>query len=179
MRHMRQTASVHLHAQVMKPEFKWQTVTGSDYGRAIRWARAQPNLADMLAKKHEAEISVERAKLNLRLAMSKLEDAALDEQLSRARVIISVVETEWGIEPGAILSRSRLRSVAEARFVAMFCSRELTALTLRQIGYLFGRGIHGVVYALATTRDMIDTNPRFAGRVERMREQLTIKREVA
>lgn len=60
--------------------------------------------------------------------------------------IIYVVAEHYGISPSELLSRSRVKSVAEARSVAYALARDITPTSLPEIGDVFGRD-HSTVMA--------------------------------
>lgn len=53
--------------------------------------------------------------------------------------IIYVVAEHYGISPSDLLSRSRMKTVAEARCVAYALARDLTRSSFPEIGDVFGR----------------------------------------
>jgi len=56
--------------------------------------------------------------------------------------VIEVVAAEYGVQPGALKSRSRSRVVSAPRQVAMFLVREVTHMSYQEIARLFGRREH-------------------------------------
>jgi chromosomal replication initiator protein len=66
--------------------------------------------------------------------------------------IIYVVAEHYGISPSDLLSRTRLKSVAQARAVAYALARDITPTSFPEIGDVFGRDhttIMAVVQELA------------------------------
>jgi len=59
--------------------------------------------------------------------------------------IQEIVADHYGISTGAIKGKRRLASIALARQVAIYLSRELTRLSLKEIGKLFGGRDHSTI----------------------------------
>jgi chromosomal replication initiator protein len=59
--------------------------------------------------------------------------------------ILEVVQEYYSLKPKELLSRSKVRYIAQARQLAMYLARELTALSLEQIGVRFGGRDHSTV----------------------------------
>ena len=73
-------------------------------------------------------------------------------------------------------SKTRKREVVVARQVAMHFAKEYTDLSLKSIGYHFGKRDHStVIHALSTVSDMMDTDRRFLSNIEEMENKLKVK----
>ncbi len=80
--------------------------------------------------------------------------------------IITVVAERFGVRPEALCGQRRTRTVALPRQVAMYLTRQLTDLSLVEIGRLFGGRDHTtVLYACEKVAGMIAADPSFAERV--------------
>ncbi|MDL2219481.1 chromosomal replication initiator protein DnaA [Ruminococcaceae bacterium OttesenSCG-928-O06] len=77
--------------------------------------------------------------------------------------ITSEVARTYNVSPEDIRSRKRNANISTARMVAMFCVREITGISMEEIGTQFGGRDHStVVYACNTisTRQQADTHMR-------------------
>ena len=118
----------------------------------------------------------------LTLEMAK---AALDEFLDLggqpssggvgARNIIDIVLTHYGVEERDLLSAKKVRTVVRARQVGMYLARQLTPLSLTQIGTLFGGRDHTtVLYALKRIEESLGTDSCLRSDIETIRSRLSV-----
>jgi len=96
---------------------------------------------------------------------------------NRPRLSMETIQSEvsrfYGIELEDLLSESRNQSVAYPRQVAMFLIRELTNLTLQQIGSGFGRKDHGtVIHAMNKIQKILHTDDWEAQRIKDLKKRL-------
>lgn len=96
---------------------------------------------------------------------------------NRPRLSMETIQSEvakfYGIELEDLLSESRNQSVAYPRQVAMFLIRELTNLTLQQIGSGFGRKDHGtVIHAMNKIQKILHSDDWEAQRIEDLKKRL-------
>lgn len=87
------------------------------------------------------------------------------DQLSPER-ILAVVSERFAVKPEALSGKRRTRSVALPRQVAMFLLRQLTDLSLTEIGRMFGGRDHTtVIYACSKVSAMAAADTAFAEKV--------------
>jgi chromosomal replication initiator protein len=87
------------------------------------------------------------------------------DQLTPDRVIALVAE-RFGVRPDAMCGKRRTRNVAMPRQVAMYLMRQVTDLSLVEIGRMFGGRDHTtVMYACDKVGLMITTDPPFADKI--------------
>ena len=90
--------------------------------------------------------------------------------------IIEKVCSEFGLMDMVVKSASRRPSVAECRSVAMYFIRELTNLSLSEIGMLFEKRSHSTVnYSVKKIEKAIKTDPILSQTIESLRNELTKK----
>jgi chromosomal replication initiator protein len=88
-------------------------------------------------------------------------------------VIQQAVAAEWGVTPDGLQSKTRTKTLTVPRQVAMWLCRELLALQLVEIGGAFGGRDHStVIHSLERALAMMDEDPRFRARVEKVRGML-------
>lgn len=68
--------------------------------------------------------------------------------------ILQAVAGEYGVTVDEIISRSRLRDIAEARQMAMYLIREVLDYTPDRIGEAIGRNRVTVIYAIQKIADL-------------------------
>jgi chromosomal replication initiator protein len=87
--------------------------------------------------------------------------------------IQQVVAREWGVTPEGLKSKTRTKTLAVPRQVAMHLMRELLGLQLVEIGSSFGGRDHStVIHSLDRVSVMIGEDEAFAARVARVRGML-------
>jgi chromosomal replication initiator protein len=87
------------------------------------------------------------------------------DQLTPERIVALVAE-RFGIKGEALFGQRRTRSVALPRQVAMYLLRQLTELSLVDIGRVFGGRDHStVIYACEKVGTMVATDNEFAERI--------------
>lgn len=80
--------------------------------------------------------------------------------------ILTVVAERFGVKPEAMCGSRRTRTIAGPRQVAMYLTRQLTDLSLGEIGRLFGGRDHTtVLYACEKVATLIQTETSFADKI--------------
>jgi chromosomal replication initiator protein len=89
---------------------------------------------------------------------------ALDASLSRRRPaigldrIVEVVCAHYGVKPGDLKSAKRTKSVSLPRQIVMYVARQVTTLSLEEIGDYFGGRDHTtVLYAVQRVHDFVES----------------------
>lgn len=81
--------------------------------------------------------------------------------------ITSEVARTYNVSPEDIRSRKRNASISTARMVAMYCVREITGISMEEIGSQFGGRDHStVVYACNTIQTRLQTDTHMRETVE-------------
>jgi len=87
------------------------------------------------------------------------------DQMTPERILALVAE-RFGVRAESLCGQRRTRTIAMPRQVAMYLTRQLTDLSLVEIGRLFGGRDHTtVIYACDKVAGMITADPSFAERV--------------
>ncbi len=87
--------------------------------------------------------------------------------------IIAAVSDLYQIDAAVLKSRARTRNVSQPRQVAMYLARELTSLSLSEIGAGFGGRDHTtVMFALRVTEDRLKQDTSLAGTIARLKDRL-------
>jgi len=114
-----------------------------------------------------AVASLSHQEITLELADEVLQQYADAEpdQLTPER-ILTIVAERYAIRTDAICGLRRTRSVALPRQIAMYLTRQLTDLSLSEIGRMFGGRDHTtVMYACTRVGDMITADSAFADKI--------------
>jgi chromosomal replication initiation ATPase DnaA len=97
-----------------------------------------------------------------------------DEEL--ARMITETVCLHFGTNTPAVYSPSRTRTVSNARFVALYLLRELTGLSVLQIGKMFNRDHSSVTHACQTIEKRLEVETDLQDDIEAIKNKITQKR---
>jgi chromosomal replication initiator protein len=102
---------------------------------------------------------IHRAPLDLataRLALENLSDACRPTGITTIAQILQAVQEYYQIRPKDLLSRSKIRSLVYARQMGMYLARQLTSMSLQEIGMHFGGRDHTtVLYSTARIEKML------------------------
>lgn len=126
-----------------------------------------------IAQLHQSPLTLEMAKG----ALDEFLDLGRDHPAAGvgAQSIIDVVLDHYEMEPKDLLSAKKVRTIVRARQVGMYLARQLTPLSLTQIGTLFGGRDHTtVLYALRRIEKSLPGDHRLRSEVETIRSRLSI-----
>ena len=124
-----------------------------------------------------AQASLNRKEIDLELAKQTLKNIVqeIDTEVN-IDYLQKFVCDYYNISLDLMKSKTRKREVVVARQVAMYFAKEYTDLSLKSIGYHFGKRDHStVIHALSTVSDMMDTDQRFFNTIEDMQGKLKVK----
>lgn len=89
--------------------------------------------------------------------------------------VLAIVAAEFGLTEREMLARSRDFRLWKPRMAAMYYARLLTSCSLPELGRVFGRSHTTVLRAFRRCRQMIDQDPTWAARMDRLLVQLVEK----
>lgn len=108
-----------------------------------------------------------------------VQEALADYIREHARRPIDVMDVQkyvaqaYGVPPESLRGKRRTNSVAHARQVAVFLTKELTDLTVVEIGRRFGNRDHStVLHAVKKVRQLMTEEPEVKVRIEQMKHEL-------
>ncbi len=85
----------------------------------------------------------------------------------------AAVSAEYGFDRDALVGAGRSASIAQARHVAVYLTRELSDLSLPEIGRSFGGRDHSTILnSIRRIEGLVERDPVLAGRVEALRHDL-------
>ncbi|MFK7899275.1 MAG: chromosomal replication initiator protein DnaA [Cyclobacteriaceae bacterium] len=124
-----------------------------------------------------AQASLNKKEIDLTLAKYTLKNIIQEtDREVNIDYIQKFVCDYYNISLDLMKSKTRKREVVVARQVAMYFSKSYTDLSLKSIGYHFGKRDHStVIHALTTVNDMMDTDTRFNGNIQEMQNKLSMK----
>ena len=126
-----------------------------------------------IARLHHSPLTLEMAKA----ALDEFLDLGHDNPAGGvgSENIIEVVLDHYGMEAADLLSAKKVRTIVRGRQVGMYLARQLTPLSLTQIGSLFGGRDHTtVLYALRQIEKKLSTDQGLRSEVESLRSRLSI-----
>lgn len=114
--------------------------------------------------------------VNLELAQNVLRDI-IDPNVKQEitpQFIIQVVAEHYGISELDLVGTKRTKELATARQVAMYLCREMTEVSLQQIGSHFGGKDHTtVLYAIKKISTEVEDNPDTSGTVTVLKKKIS------
>ncbi|MDX1418850.1 MAG: chromosomal replication initiator protein DnaA [Rubricoccaceae bacterium] len=118
---------------------------------------------------HGREIDLEMAREGLRDLVKEARPSLTVEEIQR------VVCDYLKIPEDLVRARTRKREVVQARQIAMWFSKDLTAHSLKTIGLHFGGRDHStVIHGVQSVNDQMDTDPAFRETIEAIRKKLDL-----
>lgn len=134
---------------------------GRDVGAELRALEAEKaQLLRVLALRDEV------AKLRVRAARA-FAQVSKDPQVTLA-VLVELVASRTGVSRAQIMGRKRPQAVADARHIVCHLARELTELTLEDIGEVFNRDHGTVLHSVQVVANRCDTDAAFAALVREL-----------
>jgi len=124
-----------------------------------------------------AQASLNRKEIDLELAQATLKNI-VTEDVTEINIdyIQKFVCNHYNISLDLMKSKTRIREMVVARQVAMYFCKKFTDLSLKAIGYSFGKRDHStVIHAISTVNDMMDTDQRFFNTIEELHAKLKSK----
>jgi len=119
--------------------------------------------------------SLVKSEINIDVAKEALKDivSAAKTRVINSDVIIDVVSRYFGLKPEDFKSKKRNRDVAFPRQIAMYLCRELTDMSLPQIGNEFGGRDHTtVMHAFAKITESINLNYEVRRTIEELKRNI-------
>lgn len=102
-------------------------------------------------------------------------DAQRPEAKAVVRQAIATVAKHFALSMAEVKGKSRQQTTVEARSLAMYLSRELTDLTLAQIGRLFGNRDHTtVLHAYRKIATLVGSDAATARLVQELKDQIAV-----
>ncbi len=124
--------------------------------------------------KHK-EISIELAREALRDKLRPISENSehLTSPTLTIQTIQQLVAQEWGVTAEALRSKTRTKALTIPRHIAIFLTRDLLGIQLIEIGNAFGGRDHStVIHSIDKTKEILDTNPVYKTRIQKIRQQL-------
>jgi len=87
--------------------------------------------------------------------------------------IQQLVAQEWGVTAEALRSKTRTKALTIPRHIAIFLARDLLGTQLIEIGNAFGARDHStVIHSIKKTAEILEANPNYRVRVNKLRIKL-------
>ena len=166
-----------LLADIQVPEFETRIAIIKRKAESLNFDIPQP-VAEYIAKQLKNNIRqlegavkklrafhmLENKPINVATAQAAISDIINDSQptpVTVDRIIEEVARTYGNVTPEDIRSQKRNASISEARQISMYIVREITGLSMVEIGQTFGGRDHStVVYATNKVEERMQKDPR-------------------
>ena len=130
-----------------------------------------------IVKKMLALKQLENAEMDTTTLMRALQELLRDKDsyMPSPEAIIEETGKCYGIDVSEIMSTSRTKEVAMARQVAMYIIRQLTKLSLPEIGRVFGRDHTTVIHSLEKVEGLIKENREVAENIRDIKSNVNAR----
>lgn len=130
-----------------------------------------------IVKKMLALKQLENAEMDTTTLMRALQELLRDKDsyMPSPEAIIDETGKCYGIDVTEIMSTSRTKEVAMARQVAMYIIRQLTKLSLPEIGRVFGRDHTTVIHSLEKVEGLIKENREVAENIRDIKSNVNAR----
>ena len=124
-----------------------------------------------------AHATLHRRDVDFALAKEVLRDVVRDTRVNlTVEDIQRIVCDYFGIPEHLVRDKTRKREVVQARQVAMYFCKQLTAHALKEIGQRFGGRDHStVIHAIQSVEDGAETDPRFRETLDEVRHRIDLR----
>ncbi|MHC5009654.1 MAG: chromosomal replication initiator protein DnaA [Planctomycetota bacterium] len=125
-----------------------------------------------------ARADVASVPIDLPLAQTALQDSIASGSTHSPTMdrITETVAAYFKVKISDLRSKRRSRSISTPRQVVMYFAKELTSLSLEEIGDHFGGRDHStVLYGIRKVKDKSENESRFAAELERLRDRLGVR----
>ena len=120
-------------------------------------------------KKLKALLILDHVEINIAAAQNAIRDVLSDNVTVPVLIdrVLSEVSSYFGLTPEDLRSKKRTAEIATARQIAMYIIREMAAVSLTQIGDVFGGRDHTtVLHSVNKVEDEIQVNPHLKSDVD-------------
>lgn len=139
-------------------------ITLSDQITELIASKIKKNIRQLegTVKKIAATSSIYSRPLTAEEVQKIINDIITDSQPIEVTVnkIIEHIAKQFGVREDEIKSESRSANVTVARQIAMYVIKEVTILTLKEIGSYFGKNHSSVIYALDKAEEKMKEDPK-------------------
>jgi chromosomal replication initiator protein len=130
-------------------------------------------LAFASLKHRDISMDLAHEALRDKLRITNGEPGQVTKNTLTVHTIQQLVAHEWGVTPEALRSKTRTKAITVPRHIAMFLTRDLLGTQLVEIGNAFGGRDHStVIHSIEKTGQILDQNPLYKSRVQKIRQQL-------
>ena len=112
---------------------------------------------------------------NIAIAQSAIRDITNENEPNPVIVdkVISEISREWEVPAEDIRGTKRLQNIVTARQVAMYILRDITDLSLPEIGKYFGGKDHATVFhSIKKIEDRVEAEPMLKARIEEVKRNI-------
>ncbi len=121
-----------------------------------------------------AQAAFNHREINLELAEEVISNFVRNQKpVYTCDLIQKIVADYFNLEVEHIRSRSRKRSIVQARQISMYLAKKYTKSSLEQIGKQIGNRDHAtVIYSMKVVNDLMDTDKKFKRMVKELESKL-------
>lgn len=124
-----------------------------------------------------AQSSLNRKEIDLELAKQAIKNIVQNIETDVSLDFIQKMVSDFfhvGVED--LKDKTRKKEIVIARQVAMYFAKEYTNMSLKSIGFHFGKRDHStVIHAITAVNDMLDVDRKFNNAIEELRKKLKVR----
>ncbi len=111
-----------------------------------------------------ANVSLSAREIDLELAKKSVQEISTSRKITiSVDLITKIVCEEMSIDENKVRDKTRKQEIVIARQLAMYLAKELTRISLKNVGLYFGGRDHStVIHACTSIQNLIDTDANFA-----------------
>ena len=111
-----------------------------------------------------ANVSLSAREIDLELAKKSVQEISTSRKITiSVDLITKIVCEEMNIDENKVRDKTRKQEIVIARQLAMYLAKELTRISLKNVGLYFGGRDHStVIHACTSIQNLIDTDANFA-----------------
>lgn len=111
-----------------------------------------------------ANVSLSAREIDLELAKKSVQEISTSRKITiSVDLITKIVCEEMSIDENKVRDKTRKQEIVIARQLAMYFAKELTRISLKNVGLYFGGRDHStVIHACTSIQNLIDTDANFA-----------------
>ena len=123
-----------------------------------------------------ANVSLSAREMDLDLAKKSVQEISTSRKISiSVDLITKIVCEELTIDENKVRDKTRKQEIVIARQLSMYLAKEMTRISLKNVGLYFGGRDHStVIHACTSIQNLIDTSESFAGTVKSIQNKIEL-----
>jgi chromosomal replication initiator protein len=123
-----------------------------------------------------ANVSLSAREIDLELVKKSVQEISTSRKITiSVDLITKIVCEDMNIDENKVRDKTRKQEIVIARQIAMYLAKELTRISLKNVGLYFGGRDHStVIHACTSIQNLVDTDPNFAEIVKNIKNKIEL-----